>query len=625
MTRAHTAIDPTLTPLRSLPQLSLAGGRGQVLAYFDNTWALTELLFDGVHSEAALYRRPYHKLRHPLIFYYAHPAVLYVNKLRVAGILDRPVRADFELLFEAGVDEMRWDDLHEGHEVWPPLAEVKAYRSEVYSRVRELIENHPLLTGPSLPIPMDSPLWALAMAFEHERIHLETSSVLIRELPIELVRPPVGWPPLAEVTRGAAPVPRPGVDYAENTEIEVPATDVQLGKPESHPTFGWDNEYGSATRRVAPFSASRQLISNGEFHAFVIAGGYREERYWTPEGWAWREFRNARWPTFWVPDGPAGLHQFKLRVTFQVIDQQWSWPVCVNYHEAKAYAAWRSERDGKSLRLLTEAEHHALRDGVEREWNLDLQLGSERPVHAPPANGKGFHDVFGNLWQWCEDTFHPLPGFRPHPYYDDFSTPCFDGEHQMILGGSFISTGDEASRFARFHFRPHFFQNVGFRLVSGETRNARKAPPLKRQMPYQVASFDSNDPLYSEVLSVRNAVLKRPEFVGVNEDVLRADMDSVHFLALLNDKPIGCVTLRIESGRGILRQMAVLPELRRYGIGRNLVEALEADALANGLTDVRLEARATARGFYARLGYRTTGDVYPLGGLDHQWMHKAIR
>jgi len=35
----------------------------------------------------------------------------------------------------------------------------------------------------------------------------------------------------------------------------------------------------------------------------------------------------------------------------------------------------------------------------------------------------------------------------------------------MIVGGSFISTGDEASVFARFHFRPHFLQHSGFRLV----------------------------------------------------------------------------------------------------------------------------------------------------------------
>lgn len=48
----------------------------------------------------------------------------------------------------------------------------------------------------------------------------------------------------------------------------------------------------------------------------------------------------------------------------------------------------------------------------------------------------------------------------------DFSTPCFDGQHNIIMGGSFISTGNEASVFARFHFRPHFHQHAGFRLVA---------------------------------------------------------------------------------------------------------------------------------------------------------------
>lgn len=31
--------------------------------------------------------QPYHQLRHPLVFYYGHPATLYINKLRVAGVI----------------------------------------------------------------------------------------------------------------------------------------------------------------------------------------------------------------------------------------------------------------------------------------------------------------------------------------------------------------------------------------------------------------------------------------------------------------------------------------------------------------------------------------------------------
>lgn len=112
--------------------------------------------------------------------------------------------------------------------------------------------------------------------------------------------------------------------------------------------------------------------------------------------------------------------------------------------------------------------------GEKSTANHNLRYGGESAVDALPANELGFYDSFGNVWQWCEDPFHPLPDFKIHPYYTDFSTPCFDGEHQMILGGSFISTGDEASIWSRFHFRPHFFQHAGFRVVRDSSVVAKK-------------------------------------------------------------------------------------------------------------------------------------------------------
>jgi hypothetical protein len=78
--------------------------------------------------------------------------------------------------------------------------------------------------------------------------------------------------------------------------------------------------------------------------------------------------------------------------------------------------------------------------------------------------------VFGNAWEWTQDYFSALPGFQVHPYYEDFSTPCFDGLHNVIQGGSFISTGNECSVHSRFHFRPHFHQHASFRVV--ETTSA---------------------------------------------------------------------------------------------------------------------------------------------------------
>ncbi len=484
--------------LSSLPQPNLSTfTRQQVLDYFDNSWALTETLFSALQGEAAFLLPPYHQLRHPLIFYYCHPAVLYVNKLRLAGLLGEPIKPFYEQLFETGVDEMSWDDLSKNEMTWPSVREVNAYRRTVYQQVRRLIEEHPDLADGHAPITMRHPLWALFMGFEHERIHLETSSVLMREMPVTLLRHPEPWPAdHASVPAKDVFQPQAGRDFPSNEWRKLSAGEVVLGKPRDWPSYGWDNEYGqSVTRNVRPFTATQFQVTNGEFHEFVTSGGYREEKYWTEEGWKWRRFRNAKWPTYWVTDGPQNLHQYKLRTLFHIVPMPWSWPVEVNFHEAKAYCAWRAEQAGENVpyRLITEGEHQRMRQATMRGdardpkcdpvmnasghemmerygFNMNLACGSPSPVNAL-SSGSDFQDVFGNVWEWCEDDFHPLEGFQVHDLYDDFSTPCFDGQHNMILGGSFISTGDEASLWSRFHFRPHFFQHAGFRMARNTDGN----------------------------------------------------------------------------------------------------------------------------------------------------------
>lgn len=127
--------------------------------------------------------------------------------------------------------------------------------------------------------------------------------------------------------------------------------------------------------------------SNAEFLDFVRDGGYRSKQWWSEEGWRWRTFRNAKWPTFWVPEGPqgecpgagfvthgsnagcaaqrgstascrrcpsnlvssvlpppSGLHRYKLRLVFEVVDLPPALPAVVNHHEARAYANWLSAK-----------------------------------------------------------------------------------------------------------------------------------------------------------------------------------------------------------------------------------------------------------------------------------------
>lgn len=508
--------------LYSLPQLNLKGLTKQKLQdYFDNTWTLTEVLMSSIKEEKDFMRPPDHGLRHPMIFYYGHPAALYINKLRVAGLVEKSLNPYFEVLFETGVDEMSWDDMSKNEMVWPSVSEVKAYRRQVYQAVSQLISQ--ASDEEIVNIDAKSPYWALVMSFDHERIHLETSSVLLSEMPLSCLNPHLDHFPrmhFSSIPQEEVKNPQIGVDYPFNEMIPVEGQKVSLGKPNDIHTFSWDNEYGQRDFVINNFKASKFNVSNGEYLEFVKDGGYQRPEFWSEAGWGWRTYRNAKWPHFWIPSGPHGLRQFKLRTMFEVTNMPWSWPVVVNFHEAAAFAKWKNAQHQKSnpkstIRLVTELEHYAMnthpqdvghsearvddmvlqcprgRMYSERhgEANSNLMHGSPVPVDHLKPNSRGFYSTFGNVWEWCLDYFCALPGFQVHPLYEDFSTPCFDGLHNVIKGGSFLSTGNEASVFSRFHFRPHFLQYAGIRLVEQDVEYPLLTSDTDAPGPYVGSSY----------------------------------------------------------------------------------------------------------------------------------------
>jgi len=434
------------------------GKREEIRAYFHATCDIHERLYETVVDDDAFYRRA-DPLRHPLIFYLGHTAVFFVNKLVLARIIPRRINPGFESIFAVGVDEMSWDDLNEAHYDWPTVEDTREYRDRVRELVTEVIRTQPL----SMPIGWDSPFWAIMMGIEHERIHLETSSVLIRQLPLECVRPH----PFFQICEESGEAPG-------NELLDVPGGRVVLGKGFDDRFYGWDNEYGRLEQDVASFRASRFLVSNAEFREFVDAGGYREPDYWDEEGRAWRSFREAECPLFWIAAGDGG--GWRLRLMLEEVPMRWDWPVEVNCLEARAFCAWKTAREGRTTRLPSEEEWYRLRavSGVPDvpEWdgapgNLNLEH-SASPCPVDRFESGGFCDVVGNVWQWTETPITGFPGFRVHPLYDDFSTPTFDLRHNLIKGGSWISTGNEAIRDSRYAFRRHFYQHAGFRYIESE-------------------------------------------------------------------------------------------------------------------------------------------------------------
>lgn len=314
--------------------------RSRLRQYFLDTFTKYESLFDCLASDQAFYTKSI-SLRHPLIFYYGHTATFFINKLLLTRMISERINQRFESMFAVGVDEMSWDDLNDGNYQWPTPAEVKTYRDQVRKQVLELIDNAPL----QMPIDWNNPWWAIIMGIEHERIHLETSSVLIRQHKLAFVRNSQDWVP-NRIT-GTAP---------QNSLITVNAGRVHLAKEKSAPFYGWDNEYGVHSAEVPAFEAAKYLVSNQEFLQFVEAGGYLNSHNWEEEGKGWLAFTKAQYPTFWIKK----TNGWYLRLMTEEIPMPWDWPAEVNYHEAKAFCNWKKSETGMAVRLPTEDEWYRL-------------------------------------------------------------------------------------------------------------------------------------------------------------------------------------------------------------------------------------------------------------------------
>lgn len=427
--------------------------RLEILYYFSQSFDLFESLFEVLVNDDAFYKQS-EPTRHAMIFYFGHTAIFYINKLVASGVLKEGINPHFETLFAVGVDEMTWD-AHNDELRWPTVQEVRDYRKRVKETMLKVIETLPM----TLPITQSDPFWALLMGIEHERIHVETSSVLHRQMPLEYIKTHPNFPlcPIAG-------------DALENVLVRLDGANLFLGKgDEDRGLYGWDNEYGCTVYEVKEFEVSKYLVSNGEYMDFVQANGYEISRWWDEEGLKYLEIRGAKCPPFWIlqEDG-----QYKLRTLTHEIEMPYNWPVEVNALEAEAFCRWKSAEDGVNYRLPSEEQWNVMASNIDTIFddenaNINFALcASSVPVDMF-SHGE-LCDVVGNVWQWTQTQMAPLAGFKTHLWYDDFTTPTFDGKHNILKGGSWASTGNEIVKHSRYAFRRHFIQHAGFRYVVGD-------------------------------------------------------------------------------------------------------------------------------------------------------------
>jgi iron(II)-dependent oxidoreductase len=352
---ASTALTPSPTAAAS-PQEALAALRDARLQTLTLVAGLSEAELEQVHSP----------IMSPLVWDLGHIAAyedLWLAHRYGELELLRPDLADLYDAFETP-RAVRGDIDALG------VADARAYLEDVRARSNDVLKRRGVGDGV-----------VFELVLRHELQHSET---MRQTLAIAGLLSP------AEAAESARPLEPLGAgeDGEEQEWLVLPAGEFAMGAgPEG---FSYDNERPRHTVETGAFRIARRPVSAESWMRFSDSGGYEQKRWWSPEGWAWKqELQIGPHPALEMshPSAPA---------------------VHISWFEADAYARAHGSR------LPTEAE-----------W--------ERAAGSTALAG------VGRVWEWTDTPFHGYPGFVAHPYRE-YSEVFFGDSYRVLRGGSWATS-----------------------------------------------------------------------------------------------------------------------------------------------------------------------------------------
>jgi formylglycine-generating enzyme required for sulfatase activity len=247
---------------------------------------------------------------------------------------------------------------------------------------------------------------------------------------------------LTAIAVTAAPPPERPVTLVDGTAftfVEIPAGRFVMGSP--------DDEAGRAG-------------DEGPRREVALSRAYWMGKY---------EVTQAQWQAV-MKENPATFQDYATSAVHPVEGVSWV--------DVQAYLARLNVRGVGRFRLPTEAEwEYAARAGStsrfpwgaddgfrelpQHAWFYSRAEGRSHPVGGKRPNSWGLYDLFGGVWEWCEDWYGPYP---PGPASDPRGPA--EGTQRCIRGGSWFNE-PEALRSANRHRHPSDSRqtNLGFRLV----------------------------------------------------------------------------------------------------------------------------------------------------------------
>jgi ergothioneine biosynthesis protein EgtB len=314
----------------------------------------------------------------------------------------------------------------------PGMAQVRAYRADVDQRIARLLGE-----AQDQPELRDELGMLVTLGLEHEQQHQELMLTDVKHLLAQSAL----YPAYAEsdFLIPAKAVANTALPELRWLRFDGGLTEIGYGGE----GFCFDNEQPRHPQFVAPFSLASRLVTNGEYLAFVQAGGYRDPALWLAEGWDWVRGQRLECPLYWQQGGDGQWQEFTL-LGLGPLDLQ-APATHLSLFEADAYAHWAGAR------LPTEAEWELAAAGI------DPVCGGLHPAVASALEdsreGEGLLQMFGHCWQWTSSSYSPYPGYAAAPgalgeYNGKFML------NQYVLRGSSCATPPGHARASYRNFFP---------------------------------------------------------------------------------------------------------------------------------------------------------------------------
>ena len=140
-----------------------------------------------------------------------------------------------------------------------------------------------------------------------------------------------------------------------------------------------------------------------------------------------------------------------------------------------------------------------------------------------------------------------------------------------------------------------------------------------------IFQYDWGTPFYSASIYLRYDILRKPLGLNFGVSDLIKERHAFHF-GLFDEcfNIIACLYLIPEKKYVHLKQMAVDEKYQGKGFGREIILVIEKYVLWLGYDLIYLHARASALGFYEKMGYEKISDVFEEVGIQHYKMKKKI-